>query len=161
MKSEILKPVKLIVSLLVCLMAGVIGSIFTSISVDNWYKTLNKPVFNPPSWLFAPVWTFLYITMGFSLFLIWSYDDKQNKRKYIALIFFSVQLFFNILWSVFFFGMKSPFLAFVDIILLWGSILITMILFKRISVLSSILLIPYFLWVTFAAFLNYAILVMN
>lgn len=152
---------KLIISVFVCLMAGAIGSIFTSVSVNTWYKILNKPVFNPPDWLFAPVWTFLYIVMGTSLFLVWISENVPPKTRYMALTFFALQLLFNILWSAFFFGMRSPLLSFIDIILLWISIIITLVFFKKISVLATGLLIPYLLWVTFAGFLNYAILIMN
>ncbi|MCX8081980.1 MAG: tryptophan-rich sensory protein [bacterium] len=155
------KPLKFVVSISISLIAGMIGSIFTSTSVDTWYRTLKKPIFNPPDWVFAPVWTFLYIIIGFSLFLVCSDEGTSYKTKNTSLTFFSLQLLFNILWSLLFFGMKNPLLAFVDIILLWSSIILTMIFFKKISLIAFVLFIPYILWVTFAIFLNYAILVMN
>ena len=160
-KRRYLRPLKLIASLLICLLAGVIGSVFTSSSVDTWYKTLNKPFFNPPDWIFAPVWTVLYIIMGISLFLVWSSSNISSDTKTKSLGSFGIQLFLNILWSVFFFGLKNPLLAFVEIILLWFAIIITVVFFKRISVLATVLLIPYLLWVTFASFLNYSIFIMN
>lgn len=146
---------KLIISILICEFAGIIGSIFTSRSVTEWYPTLVKPSINPPSWIFAPVWTILFLLMGISLYLVW------NKKNKIALIFFSIQLGLNILWSIIFFGLKSPLFAFIEIILLWVSILITIIKFYKISKNAAYLLIPYLLWVTFAAILNFLIFKLN
>ena len=161
MDFKIKKYLKLAVSLTICLSAGAIGSVFTSSSVDSWYRTLNKPPFNPPSWLFAPVWTALYIMMGISLFLAWSSRSTQRNKKNIALSFFAVQILLNIMWSALFFGLQNPFLAFVEIILLWIAIIITIALFRKISALAGYLLVPYFLWVTFAAILNYSIFILN
>ncbi|MDD5331682.1 MAG: tryptophan-rich sensory protein [Candidatus Nanoarchaeia archaeon] len=145
---------KFIISILICQLAGIIGSFFTSSSVNSSYLTLIKPSFNPPSWVFAPVWTILFIMMGVSLFLIW------NKSKKIPIIFW-IQLSLNILWSVFFFGLESPFLAFICILLLWTAILLTIIRFHKTSRIASYLLIPYLLWVSFAAILNFSIWVLN
>jgi len=156
-----IKYLKLAASIVICLSAGAIGSVFTSSSVGGWYRTLAKPSFNPPAWLFAPVWTLLYITMGISLFLVWTSRNAARTRIRIALFFFSIQLLLNFLWSVFFFGLKSPLLGFIDILLLWATIMVTMLSFKKISQLSSCILVPYLLWVTFAAVLNYSILAMN
>ncbi|MCM8820691.1 MAG: tryptophan-rich sensory protein [Candidatus Omnitrophica bacterium] len=157
-----IKFLKFVISISVCFMAGIIGSFFTSSSVNTWYKTLNKPVFNPPDWLFAPVWTFLYIIMGLSLSIVWNSEDTLHKKKrYTGLTFFSIQLFLNMLWSAFFFGLKNPLMAFIEIIFLWVSIIITFLSFKKISVFAGYLLFPYLLWVSFAGFLNYAIYVMN
>ena len=151
---------KLSASIIICLSAGAIGSVFTSSSVGSWYRTLNKPPFNPPAWVFAPVWTLLYIMMGISLFLAWT-GEKGLQLKKMALSMFCVQLFLNILWSFFFFGKENPLLAFIAIILLWIAIIFTITLFKKISALSSYLLAPYLLWVTFASVLNYSIFIMN
>ncbi|MBN1446274.1 MAG: tryptophan-rich sensory protein [Candidatus Omnitrophica bacterium] len=155
-----IRTLKLTASIIICLSAGAIGSLFTSASVDSWYLTLNKPPFNPPSWVFAPVWTLLYILMGVSLFLVLSRENVFQKKK-TALIFFSAQLFLNILWSFLFFGMESPLMAFIEIILLWIAIIITIALFKKIYPLSAYLLVPYLLWVTFASVLNYSIFILN
>lgn len=151
---------KLFASIIICLSAGAIGSVFTSSSVGSWYRTLNKPPFSPPSWIFAPVWTLLYLLIGLSLFFVWV-DKKSEQGEKTAFFMFSIQLFLNILWSLLFFKLKNPFLAFIEIILLWTAIIFTIALFKKISALSSYLLAPYLLWVTFASFLNYSIFVLN
>ncbi len=155
------KPLKLMISIFICLAAGMFGSFFTSASVDTWYETLNKPSFNPPNWLFAPVWTVLYVVMGISLFLIWSSENAARDRKSTALILFSLQLLLNVVWSVFFFGLKNPFLAFLEIIFLWGTITFTIFSFHKISVSSAYLLLPYLLWVSFASVLNCSIVLLN
>ena len=146
---------KLVISILVCQLAGVVGSIFTINSVSGWYLELVKPSFNPPSWIFSPVWITLFLLMGISLYLVWI------KKAKIAMVFFGIQLFFNILWSVLFFGLKSPLLAFIDIIILWIFIFITIIKFYKVSRISVYLLLPYILWVSFAAVLNFFIFILN
>ena len=151
---------KIIISLLVCLVAGFLGSIFTTPSITTWYASLTKPSFNPPNWLFAPVWTILFILMGISAFLVWQKGLKKKGVKK-ALVFFLAQLIFNVLWSFFFFKFHSPFLALLDIIFLWFLILLTMIKFFKINNTASLLLIPYLLWVSFASILNYAIYRLN
>ncbi len=151
---------KLIIAISICLLAGFIGSIFISKSVSTWYTPLNKPYFNPPDWVFAPVWTTLFILMGISLYLVWSKGLEAEGVK-LAIIIFGVQLFFNILWSLLFFALQSPFYAFIDIIVLWIMILFTIVCFYRISPFSSYLLFPYILWVSFAAVLNFMILRLN
>ena len=151
------KIIKLIISLIVCQLAGAIGSVFTVSSVGSWYSGLAKPFFNPPSWLFGPVWTILYLLMGISLYLVWT---KKLKSK-TALYIFGVQLVLNTLWSIFFFGLQQPLLAFIEIIFLWIMIMLTIIYFYKISKTAAYLLIPYILWVSFAAVLNIAIVVLN
>jgi len=146
--------VKLIFSIVVCELAGIIGSFFTAPAVKTWYPTLIKPSFKPPNWLFAPVWTALFLLMGIAMFLVWKKDKKGLK------IFFA-QLFFNILWSIMFFGLKSPSLGFIVIVVLWILILATIIRFFKISKPAGWLLIPYILWVSFASILNLAILILN
>jgi len=150
---------KLIIACILCLSVGWIGSFFTD-SASGWYQNLNKPFFNPPGWVFAPVWTALYIIMGVSVFLIWQKGLSERKVK-IALIFFIVQLLLNAIWTPLFFGLESPFAAFVDIVFLWLAILITIVLFFKLSRAAAFLLIPYILWVTFAAVLNFSIWIMN
>jgi translocator protein len=150
---------KLIVSLVMCQLAGFIGSLFTVSSIPTWYATLNKPAFNPPSWIFAPVWTSLYILMGISFYLIWV--KKENPKHGFLVSLFLLQLVLNSFWSIIFFGLKSPLYAFVEIIFLWLTILFCVIYFYRVSKTASILLIPYLLWVSFAAILNFEIFMLN
>ncbi|MBU2634408.1 MAG: tryptophan-rich sensory protein [Nanoarchaeota archaeon] len=150
------KIIKFIISILVCQLAGIIGSIFTVSSVGSWYLELNKPVFNPPSYLFGPVWIFLYFLMGLALYFVWVKKDVKN-----ALILFFVHLFLNSLWSVLFFGLKLVFVAFLEIILLWIFILLVMIKFYKFDKRSCYLLIPYILWVSFALILNFSIYILN
>jgi len=150
----------LLVCIILCLAAGGLGSLFTTPAIPTWYETLQKPSFNPPNWLFAPVWTALFILMGISLFLIWQKHRKESKNK-SALILFFIQLVLNALWSILFFGLKIPLLAFIEILILWITILVTIFLFYQKSKLASFLLIPYILWVSFASFLNGTIMILN
>ncbi|MFP4424800.1 MAG: TspO/MBR family protein [Candidatus Woesearchaeota archaeon] len=156
MKAKI-DYLKLIASIIICQLAGIIGSVFTISSVSTWYVTLNKPFFNPPGWIFGPVWTILYLLMGISLYLVWTNKDRTRK----ALAIFATQLVLNSLWSILFFGLQSPFLAAMEIIVLWGAILLSIAYFYRISRPAAYLLIPYILWVTFAAVLNLSIFLLN
>ena len=154
-RSKIGEILILFSSIIICQLAGIIGSIFTAPSIPLWYTSLNKPSFSPPNWLFAPVWTTLYLLMGISLFLVWRKGLKEKDIK-IAFAVFIFQLILNSLWSFLFFGLESPFAAFIEIIFLWIAILISIILFSRISKAAAILLIPYILWVGFASVLNFA-----
>lgn len=151
------KIIKLLISVAICLSAGFLGSIFTSSKIPSWYASLIKPSFNPPNWVFGPVWTTLFILMGVSLYLVWTSKTKSNEPYYL----FSIQFLLNILWSAIFFGMQSPFYALIEIVLLWILILLTMISFWKISKTAGMLLIPYILWVSFAAFLNLNIWLLN
>lgn len=152
--------IKFAVSLLLCLGAGFIGSFATNKSVGTWYMTINKPVINPPNWIFGPVWTTLFILMGIALYLVWHKGFTYPGVK-IAFIVFIVQLILNILWSVFFFGFRSPTLGFINILILWLAILFTIILFFRVSQTAGYMLIPYILWVSFASVLNGWIMFLN
>jgi tryptophan-rich sensory protein len=145
---------KLIGSIMICQLAGFIGSLFTTPAIPTWYKTLAKPSFTPPNSIFSPVWITLFLLMGISLFLVWQKNQKDRKVK-IALLFFAVQLVLNTFWSILFFGLKSPLWAFLEIILLWLAILLTIIKFFKVSKPAGYLLLPYILWVSFAAFLNF------
>lgn len=145
---------KLIISIVICQLAGIIGAFFTTDSIPTWYNSLNKPEFNPPNWLFGPVWTILYLLMGISLFIIWK-EDLKNKNVKNAFAIFIVQLIINLLWSVVFFGMHSISGGLIVIIVLLVLIIITIVKFKKISFTASILLIPYLLWVCFATILNF------
>ncbi len=151
---------KLIVSLIIPFLAAFVGSAFTDPSLPVWYAGLNKPFFNPPSWVFGPAWTVLYLLMGAALYLVW---DKGLEKRGVgnALQFFSVQLALNALWSIVFFGLQTPGLAFIEILILWVFILLTTRKFYRISRRAGIFLLPYIIWVTFAAVLNFSIWVMN
>jgi len=151
---------KLAASIIICLSAGFIGSIFTADSISTWYAEIEKPFFNPPNWVFAPVWTTLFILMGISLYLVWKRGIAKEGVK-IALTLFGVQIVLNTLWSILFFGMKSPFLAFMEIIILWAAILLTILKFMKISKTAGYLLVPYILWVSFAAVLNFSIFILN
>ncbi|ODS36627.1 TspO protein [Candidatus Altiarchaeales archaeon WOR_SM1_SCG] len=151
---------KLAASIIICLSAGFIGSIFTMDSISTWYMEIEKPFFNPPNWVFAPVWTTLYILMGISLYIVWKNGIEKEGVK-IALTLFGVQIVLNTLWSILFFGMKSPLYAFVEIIILWAAILLTIIKFMKISKTAGYLLVPYILWVSFAAVLNFSIFILN
>lgn len=144
---------KFIFCIIITESAGILGSFTTVSSVKTWYPLINKPSFNPPSWLFAPVWTLLFFLMGVALYLVWS---KKNK-----ITWFWIQLLLNILWSFLFFGLHLPWLAFIEIIFLCFTILITIIKFWAINKKAAILLIPYLAWVTFASFLNFTIARLN
>ncbi len=154
------KALKLIISILICQGAGVLGSLFTSPAITTWYASIQKPSFNPPNWIFAPVWTLLFLLMGISLYLIWD-KGLENKKAKTAIFLFAIQLVLNILWSIIFFGLKSPLYAFIEIIMLWFAILFTIISFYKISKTAAFLLLPYILWVSFASVLNFSILTLN
>lgn len=149
----------LLISILIALSAGFIGSFFTTPSIASWYAFINKPSFSPPNWLFAPVWTLLYILMAIAAFLIWQKRDNLQTKP--ALMFYGIQLVLNTLWSIIFFGMKNPGLAFLEIIFLWLFILITLIKFYKINKTAGLLFIPYILWVSFALILNFAVWMIN
>jgi tryptophan-rich sensory protein len=150
---------KLVVSIVMCQTAGIVGSLFTVKNIPAWYAALNKPSFNPPNWIFGPVWIFLYILMGISFYLIWINSGTGNFGLLLSLFIF--QLVLNSFWTIIFFGLKSPLFAFCEIAVLWVAILFCIILFFQVSKISSFLLIPYLLWVTFAAILNFAIWKLN
>jgi len=152
--------VKLVISLVACQCAGLIGSIFTTPAIPIWYAALEKPPFTPPNWLFAPAWGTLYVLMAIAAFLVWRRGLNQEGVK-SALLIFVIQLVLNALWSVVFFGFKSPIAGIVVIVVLWVAILFTILKFFRLSVVAGSLLIPYILWVSFATALNIAIWMLN
>ena len=156
---KIIDILRLIASILLCQVAGFLGALFTTPAIPTWYKTLNKPFFNPPNWIFSPVWISLFLLMGISLFMVWRRQDHPKFKT--ALIFFFVQLVLNILWSVAFFGLSSPLLGFINIILLWIAILLTIQNFLKVSKFAGVLLLPYFLWVSFATLLNFFLWILN
>ncbi|MCP9749411.1 TspO/MBR family protein [Ferruginibacter sp. HRS2-29] len=156
-----MKPIfKLIISIAIPLAVGAVSGYLTMESVQTWYTTLNKPSFNPPNGIFAPVWTTLYIMMGIACFLVWKKDFPQPAKRR-ALIFYSIQLLLNFLWSFIFFYLHEKGAALAEIILLWIFILLTIISFGKISKPAAWLLVPYILWVSFATVLTYSIWNLN
>ncbi len=150
---------KLVIAIVVSELAGVIGSIFTVSAIPTWYATLVKPALNPPAWAFGPVWTTLYALMGVALWLVWKKPPGATRKH--AMVFFYAQLGLNALWPAIFFGQHFIGGAFREILALWICIVLTMIFFAKISRPAAWLLVPYILWVSFAAYLNYAIWMLN
>lgn len=144
----------------VCLLTGLIGSHFATPANSPWYITLAKPALTPPAWVFAPVWTAVFIMMGVALYLVWSKGWRRKKVK-VAMATFAVQLVLLVLWSQLFFGLQAPYLAFIEIMLLWVATLMTIVTFQRVSIPATLLLVPYLLWVTFVAYLTHGIYVLN
>lgn len=151
---------KLSVSLLGPFFAGWIGSLATMPAIPTWYDALEKPFFNPPNWVFAPVWTTLYLLMGIALYLVWTRDTSKRAKKK-GLLFFWIQLVCNLLWSLVFFGLKSTGAGVIVISILLFYIWLTMKNFKEISRISFLLMIPYILWVSFATILTISIYLLN
>ena len=177
------KIIKLLFSVIVCEVAGASGAIFTTPQIAEWYATLNKPFFNPPNWIFAPVWTALFALIGVSLYLVWERkweirneiclpeNRKINglsekflsgawKKANIVLIFI-VQFALNVLWSYIFFGSHNIGAAFFELIMLWVAIVFTIVNFYRVSKVAAVLLLPYIIWVSFAGILNFSIWMLN
>jgi translocator protein len=152
------KTIKLILSILLCQSAGIIGSFFTVSAIPTWYATLNKPFFSPPNWLFAPVWTLLYALMGVFFYILW---ESKKKRAKSLQRFFLAHLFINALWSVVFFGLKSLFGALLIILVLLSMILYLIIKSGKVSRIAPYLLFPYLFWVSFATILNIAVWLIN
>ncbi|WP_458204865.1 TspO/MBR family protein [Haladaptatus sp. NG-SE-30] len=145
----------LLASIVVCELAGIVPSILTASDVATWYPTLSKPAFTPPSWVFGPVWTTLYLLMGVALFLVW----RRGSR--VALAIFAVQLALNAAWTLVFFGMRWPAGGLVVILALLVAIVATMVAFARVDRRATLLLVPYLLWVSFATLLNYELWRLN
>lgn len=150
--------IKITLSIIVCLAVAFLGSVATQSSVGGWYTNINKPFFNPPNWLFGPVWTLLYIMMGVSAGLVWNVKNNLFNK---AMFWFGAQLLFNLSWSFAFFYFESPLSALVVIGLLWVSIYMSIKKFYPISKTAAYLLIPYLLWVSFATALNFEIWRLN
>lgn len=150
----------MILAIVISEAAGIIGSVFTTPAIVTWYATLARPALNPPNWIFAPVWTTLFALMGVAAFFVWRKGLGRKDVK-IALAIFIGQLVMNTLWSIIFFGLHNPGLAFMEIIFLWLAILATIIAFYRISRPAAYLLLPYILWVTFAGYLNFMLWRLN
>ena len=153
--------IKLIIDIIIPVAVGAISGFFTSSNVNTWFPTIVKPSFNPPSWLFAPVWTTLYVMMGIALFLVWKNESVAKSLKQKAIIFFAIQMTLNFLWSFTFFEMHEIGWAVVNILLLWIFIIATIFSFAPISKTAAWLLVPYISWVSFASILNIAIWQLN
>jgi benzodiazapine receptor len=151
---------KLLISISIPLLVGAIAGFFTSSGVNTWYAVANKPSFNPPNWIFAPVWTILYIMMGIALYLVWK-TEAEKAVKQTALILFAVQLTFNFFWSFIFFYAKQPGWAFIEILVMWLMILFTILWFRKVAPIAALLLVPYICWVSFASVLNFYIWKLN
>lgn len=151
---------RLIVSILVCQSAGIFGSIFTVSAIPGWYAGLEKPFFNPPNWIFGPVWLALYTLMGISLFLVWKRGfEKADVRLSVKI--FGLHLFLNALWSFLFFGLENLLTGLIGIIFVLMTLLFTMMIFHRVSRNAALILIPYLAWVSFATILNFSIWMLN
>ena len=152
--------VKLIISIAIPVAVGSTAGFFTAGAVDNWYQTINKPTWNPPNRVFAPVWTMLYVMMGVALFFVWK-SEASSVLKKKAVTLFAAQLILNFFWSFIFFYQHQPGWALVEIVVMWVSILLTIFAFAKVSKTAAWLLVPYISWVSFAAILNYAIWQLN
>jgi tryptophan-rich sensory protein len=151
---------KLIISIVVCLSVGGISGFFTTSEIASWYATLQKPSFNPPNYLFGPVWTILYILMAIALWLIWK-SDAPEALKNKAMLLFGIQLILNFFWSIIFFSLHQLGFALAEITAMWIFILLSILAFYPISRTAAFLLIPYLLWVSFASVLNFSIWRLN
>lgn len=147
-------------SIATCFAAAGIGSLFTDPEVGGWYARIEKPSWTPPNSVFGPVWSVLYLMMAVAAWLVWKEKGLAGAAA-APLALFGVQLVFNALWSIFFFGMQRIGLALLDIVLLWSAILATILSFWRVSPAAGALMIPYLLWVTYASALNYSIWRLN
>ena len=151
--------IKLIVSVAVLLLAGLVSTVFTLNSLSTWYATLNKPWFNPPNVVFGPIWTILYILMGLALFLIWR--SPRTRARDIGIALFAAQLAVNVIWTLGFFGLENTLYGLLAIVPLWILIAATIYQFYKVDRLASYLLVPYIVWVTIATALNASIYLLN
>jgi len=158
--SRLKDVLRLVVSIVVSQLAGGLGAFFTTPAIPTWYASLNKPAFNPPNWVFFPVWTTLYTLMGIAAFLVWR-KGLHERRVRVALVVFLIQLILNLAWTITFFGLYSLFGAVIAIVFLWIMIVVNIVVFWRISKAAGALLIPYILWVSFAGLLNVSVWMLN
>ncbi|HWB00384.1 MAG TPA: TspO/MBR family protein [Pirellulales bacterium] len=140
-----------------CFAAAIVGMLFSKPAVRDWYPTLVKPLGNPPAWVFGPVWTCLYLIMAVAAWRVWRITGLAHR----AIVCFAVQLTLNVIWSGLFFGLHNPLAALIDVVALWIAIAATLRAFWQIDRAAGVLLIPYLAWVTFATYLNAAIVVLN
>jgi len=159
MNDTSVRVLKMLAGVVLCLGVGLLGSMATAPAIPGWYAAIEKPFFTPPSWVFAPVWTVLYILMGVSLATVWTEPSGRERNR--AMGVFGVQLVLNGAWSFLFFGLHNPLLAGVEIIALWVAIAATIRYFDRISRPAALLLVPYIAWVTIATALNWGVVILN
>lgn len=161
--TSILRPKNQVLALvgfiLICFGAAAIGGLVTTPQIPGWYAELAKPTWTPPSWLFGPVWSLLYLMMAVAAWLVWR--ERGFAVTKWPMIVFGIQLALNSLWSIMFFGLQKPGFALIEIVVLWFAIVSTIVVFWRQRPLAGLLLVPYVLWVSFAAALNFAIWRMN
>lgn len=155
------KYLKIIYCVAICLAVGYLSSNVTQSSIKTWYPTIEKPIFNPPNWVFAPVWTMLFIMMGIAAGMVWNKLESNKELVKKGLLFFTIQLLLNALWSYLFFGLNNILLALIEIILLWLIIYETYYIFKQVDKKAGYLLIPYLAWVGFATILTGTIYWLN
>ncbi len=155
------KITKILTMIVTCIAVGYLSSELTREGVQTWYTTIEKPSFNPPNWVFAPVWSALYVMMGLAAGLVWDRIDSQRPVVKKALTFFWIQLALNALWSYLFFGLHNPLLALIEIVLLWLMIYETFVQFGKVNKVASYLILPYLAWVTFATVLTASIWWLN
>lgn len=151
--------IKLIISIGVPLLVGGVGGLVTTPAISTWYATLNKPWFTPPSWVFGPVWTTLYILMGLALFLVWR--SPRSRTRDIGIALFAAQLAVNLFWSFVFFGLKNTLYGVFTIVPLWILIAATIYQFYKVSKGAAYLMVPYILWVSIATALNTSVYLLN
>ncbi len=151
--------VKLIISIAVPLVVGGVAGAFTAKAIPTWYTTLTAPSFNPPNWVFGPMWTLLYVLMGISLFLVW--NTEPGRARDIAMLIFGLQLVLNFAWSFLFFHFKELGWALTEIIAMWIAIVVMLIAFYQVRPVAAYINIPYLLWVSFATALNAAYYKLN
>lgn len=156
-KSQLLKRIAIGVG--ISELIGISGGLFTVSAIPTWYAGLAKPWFNPPNWLFGPAWTLLYLLMGISFGLVWNTETDKNKDQ--AYSAFYIQLVLNFLWSGIFFGLRQPFLAFLEMLILGVFVAVCLKEFERINKTAGYLMIPYLAWISFAALLNLTIVILN
>lgn len=155
------KVTRIAIVVVICLVVGYVSGMVTRASITTWYPTLIKPSFNPPNWIFAPVWTSLYIMMGIAAGLVWNQITTHKEAVTKALQFFTIQLVLNALWSYLFFGLHNLILATIEVVLLWLMIFETYSQFTKISKTAGYLLLPYLAWVSFASVLTASIWWLN
>lgn len=151
---------KLVICIIICQVTGIVSGLLTNTQNNTWYDTIVKPDWNPPGYLFGPVWTVLYLLMAISLWIVWKSDALEDQKTEACLIF-AAQLFLNFWWTILFFKFHSPVTAFVEIIIMLFFIFLTIFRFSEISKTAAWLLIPYISWVSFAAILNYTLWKLN
>lgn len=151
---------RLVLAIVCCELAGLLATPITTSSIPTWYASLEKPFFSPPNWVFGPVWTLLYLLMGGAVWLIWEHH-RETKEGRSAIQLFWIQLVLNFSWSIIFFGLRSPLLALIEIVILWVIIFMTMKKFYGLNKTAGYLLVPYLAWVSFATLLNASIVLLN